>query len=86
MQTVGPVKIVGPVVDAEVMVPLATFEKPLWPSTQRGARVTGQAGGISAVIIDDRMTRSIVVETHDAESAARAMASIVSRRCCVRKG
>ncbi len=80
MQTVGPVKIVGPVVDAEVMVPLATFEKPLWPSAQRGARVTEQAGGISAVIIDDRMTRSIVVETHDAESAARAMASIVSRR------
>ena len=62
MQTVGPVKLAGPEVTVEVMVPLATFESPLWPSVNRGARVTAQAGGIKAVVHDDRMSRSILLE------------------------
>lgn len=69
MQTIGPVKITGPVVNEEVMVPLATFETPLWPSTNRGARVSVRSGGIRAVIADDRMTRSVLVEAPDAEQA-----------------
>ncbi|HPG39753.1 MAG TPA: hydroxymethylglutaryl-CoA reductase [bacterium] len=69
MQTIGPVKITGPVVNEEIMVPLATFETPLWPSTNRGARVSVQSGGIRAVITDDRMTRSVLVEAPDAEQA-----------------
>ena len=39
MEHVGPVRIVGPEVDGEFMVPLATYETPLWPSVRRGARV-----------------------------------------------
>lgn len=65
MRLVGPIKIIGPEVNDEVMVPLATFETPLWPSTHRGAKACFQAGGMRAVLIDDRMTRSILLEaTH----------------------
>jgi hydroxymethylglutaryl-CoA reductase (NADPH) len=68
MQAVGPVRIIGAEInDEEVLLPLATFETPLWPSTNRGARVCTKAGGIRATIIDERMTRSILVE---ADSAA----------------
>ncbi|MDR3491630.1 MAG: hydroxymethylglutaryl-CoA reductase [Gammaproteobacteria bacterium] len=62
MRSVGPVNIIGPEVHAEVVLPLATFETPLWPSTHRGAKTCNQAGGIKAVIIDDRMTRSVLLE------------------------
>lgn len=62
MQVIGPVKITGTVVNDEVQVPLATYESPLWPSTQRGARVSRECGGILTTLIDDRMTRSILVE------------------------
>lgn len=68
MQVVGPVRIISAEVnDEEVPLPLATFETPLWPSTNRGARVCTKAGGIRATVIDERMTRSILVE---ADSAA----------------
>jgi len=62
MRSVGPIKIISKEVTAEVSVPMATFETPLWPSTSRGARVSRLAGGIHAVLIDDCMTRSVVVE------------------------
>lgn len=69
MQTVGPIKIIGPEVIDEVSVPLATFESPLWPSTDRGAKVTFHAGGIKATILDEKMTRSSVLEAPSAERA-----------------
>ncbi len=52
-------------------VPLATYESPLWPSTRRGALVSGRCGGIRCTLIDDRMTRSILLE---APNAAEALA------------
>ena len=63
VKTVGPIKINGDIVNDEVSLPLATFETPLWPSTQRGAKVTKAAGGITATVLQDVMTRSIAVET-----------------------
>lgn len=69
MRSVGPMKLAGPEADGDVLVPLATFETPLWPSVERGARVTAQAGGIRAVVMDERMTRSVLV---DAPGAAEA--------------
>src|SRR3990167_7755022 len=63
MRIVGPVKIISHEVNETVPLPLATLESPLWPSTHRGARTCTKAGGIQATIIDDRMTRSVVVET-----------------------
>jgi len=69
MRLVGPMKMMGPEVTGEVMVPLATFEAPLWPSTHRGARVCSHAGGIKAIIIDDRMTRSVLLEADNITDA-----------------
>jgi hydroxymethylglutaryl-CoA reductase (NADPH) len=62
MRVIGPVRIISKEVDGEVPIPLATFESPLWPSTHRGARVCTHAGGIRATIVDERMTRSVLVE------------------------
>lgn len=62
MRLIGPIKIAGPEVEDDVIVPLATFETPLWPTTHRGAKVTSRSGGIKAMIIDDRMTRSVLLE------------------------
>ena len=69
MQKVGPVRLAGPEAAGEFQVPLATFETPLWPSVERGARVTAQAGGIRAVVFDERMTRSVLVIAPDAPGA-----------------
>jgi hydroxymethylglutaryl-CoA reductase (NADPH) len=41
---------------------LATYELPLWPSTNRGAKVTRLANGLSVAVIKDLMTRSVAVE------------------------
>jgi hydroxymethylglutaryl-CoA reductase (NADPH) len=79
MRNVGPVKVIGDEVDAEVMVPLATYESPLWPSVGRGARVTKLAGGIRATVIDDRMSRSILLEAEHAGEALQAVASLKAR-------
>lgn len=71
MRAVGPVRIISHEVTDEVMLPLATFETPLWPSTHRGARVCTHAGGIRATVIDERMSRSVLVE---ADTVAELMA------------
>ena len=70
LQHIGPVKIIGPEVNDDISVPLATYETPLWPSTNRGAKVSCLSGGIKTVILDDRMTRSVLLEAPDAVYAA----------------
>ena len=80
MQTVGPIRITGPEVNEEVCVPLATYESPLWPSVGRGARVSMACGGIAAVVVDERMTRSILLEAHGAAEALQALTSLKSRK------
>ncbi len=67
MRKVGPVKIIGNEVNDEVWLPLATYETPLWPSVGRGARVTKLAGGIRCTVIDERMSRSILLQAENAE-------------------
>ena len=62
LRVVGPVKIISKEVNDNVPLPLATLESPLWPATHRGARVCTTAGGIHATVIDERMTRSVLVE------------------------
>ncbi|MBW5802318.1 hydroxymethylglutaryl-CoA reductase [Coxiella endosymbiont of Ornithodoros amblus] len=68
LQFIGPIKIIGSEVNAEVEVPLATFETPVWPSTNRGASVTRRCGGLYCLVLDDRMTRSVLLEGADAYS------------------
>ncbi len=80
MRDVGPLFITGPVLHDEVMVPLATYESPLWPSVDRGARLSMRAGGIRTVIVDERMARSILVEAPDAERAADVATELLNRK------
>jgi hydroxymethylglutaryl-CoA reductase (NADPH) len=80
MRTVGPVKIISQEVNAEVPLPLATLESPLWPSTHRGARVCTKAGGIKATLIDERMTRSILVEADSVAEIHRIYLAILQQK------
>ena len=83
MQKVGPVVLAGPDVAVDVMVPLATYETPLWPSVKRGARVTARAGGIHAVILDERMTRSVLVVAPDAAGARTVVEFVRAQRAAL---
>lgn len=80
MRSIGPLKIVGPEMDGEVMVPLATYESPLWPSVERGARVARASGGIRCVVVDERMTRSILLEAPTAVEAVMVADALKARR------
>ncbi len=80
MRWVGPLKVTGNVTTAETKVPLATYESPLWPSVGRGASISMLTErGIVATLIDDRMTRSVLVEADDAATAHRATQQLHDR-------
>lgn len=76
---IGPISITGNVMEEQVSVPMATYETPLWPSTGRGARVSRQAGGVRCTLVDERMTRSVVVRAKDGGAAFSVWQSISSR-------
>lgn len=78
MQTIGPLRLIGDVED-EVMVPLATYETPLWPSVNRGARVSAASGGIRVTLLNEQMTRSFAVQAEDAQVARHICQSIQAR-------
>ena len=61
MRHIGPISIVGDI-ECSVSVPLATFESPMWPSTNRGASVSRLSGGIRTTLLKDCMTRSVVLQ------------------------
>lgn len=74
---VGDFKITGNVLNESLSVPLATYETPLFPSVNRGARVSRLLeAGIRVTLIDARMTRSILFETEHAGLAYEALQSI----------
>jgi hydroxymethylglutaryl-CoA reductase (NADPH) len=76
----GPIRISGNTVTDELEVPLATFETPLWPSVQRGARISMLSEtGIVATVLDDRMTRSVLLEADDAAAALDTVLDIRRR-------
>ncbi len=79
IRTIGPIKIISPELNAELRVPMATFETPLWPSTTRGARATRLAGGIHTVVVDDRMSRSILLEAKSAAKALQCVQALKAR-------
>src|SRR5437762_1861803 len=76
MRRVGPLLFSGPEVTGRISIPLATFETPLWPSTHRGARICTEAGGVRAVVLDDRMTRSVLLEAGSAVEAQEAVINL----------
>jgi hydroxymethylglutaryl-CoA reductase (NADPH) len=79
MRNVGPIKIIGQELNTEVSVPMATFETPLWPSTGRGARVSRLAGGINVVVIDEGMTRSVIVDAGQVDAAYALVVALKQR-------
>lgn len=80
MRWVGPIRISGNTATTETQVPLATYESPLWPSVGRGAKVSMLAEqGIVATLVDERMTRSVLVEAADAQTAYLAARTIEER-------
>lgn len=66
---VGPIKIVYENQIEYVKIPLATFETPLWYSTHRGSLVSQKTDGIFTKVIDDAMTRSIILEANNLQNA-----------------
>ncbi|MGB2517265.1 MAG: hypothetical protein ACPIA3_05345, partial [Pseudomonadales bacterium] len=72
MRFVGPLKIQGQGWEDKVSVPLATYETPLWHSVGRGARVSVLCDGIKTTLIDERMSRSILLEADTATEALSA--------------
>lgn len=65
MNTIGPILLKDEFdhnITEEVTVPLATYELPLWPSTNRGAKASRLSGGLSTTIVKDLMTRSIALD------------------------
>lgn len=80
MRWVGPIKISGSVLDEKISVPLATYETPLWHSVGRGARVSTLTDGIKTTVVDERMSRSILLEADDAYEAYKALESIKARK------
>ncbi|MER7929744.1 hydroxymethylglutaryl-CoA reductase [Streptomyces sp. NPDC096057] len=80
MRWVGPLRISGNVARTETHIPLATYESPLWPSVGRGAKVSMLAEeGIVATLVDERMTRSVLVEATDAQAALTAARTVEAR-------
>lgn len=80
MQLVGPVTITGDIVNDSVKLPLATYETPLWASVGRGARVASMAGGVQTTVIDERMTRSVLLEAGDASKALATWHKLQGRK------
>ncbi|MBT3192666.1 MAG: hydroxymethylglutaryl-CoA reductase [Verrucomicrobia bacterium] len=80
MQWVGPMRLNGKLVSGELSAPLATYESPLWPSTNRGARVSMACDGIHVSVAQDLMARSILLEAPSAAAAVEATNAIVSRK------
>ncbi|KAA0020135.1 hydroxymethylglutaryl-CoA reductase [Antrihabitans cavernicola] len=73
MRWIGPINVSGNVAEGSVEVPLATYESPLWPSVGRGAKISTLCDrGIVATLVDERMTRSVLLEADDAGTALAA--------------
>lgn len=80
MRRLGPVRITGNTVNEDLEIPVATYESSLWPSVQRGARISMPTErGIVATLVDERMTQSILLEADDAAAALSATRQLQSQ-------
>jgi len=85
-QTIVPTRVVGPIkinyhqLSESISVPLATFETPLWASVSRGAKISRLTAGINAVLLNDCMTRSVLLEAKNALSAAKISPLLLQNR------
>lgn len=80
MQLIGPIKINSQLLSGEFKVPMATFEAPVWPSCNRGAKVSRLVdAGVSVTLLKDTMTRSIVLQAPTANFAQQVIVKIKER-------
>lgn len=71
MKAIGPLAIWLDDTCESLKVPLATFETTLWPSVNRGAKLSRLAGGIKTYCLSNTMTRSIILAAPDTATALR---------------
>lgn len=76
MKSVGPIAFTGPLINEHLKVPMATFETPLWASTNRGAKVSRLSNGLDVHCISDCMTRSILVEAKSVGDIANVISAL----------
>lgn len=80
MQLIGPVKISSQLLSGEFKVPMATFESPVWPSCNRGAKLSRLVEkGVQVSLIKDIMTRSILLQAPTADFAQQVIIQIKDR-------
>ena len=65
----GPLKVKGDHANGEFYVPLATSEGALVASVNRGCSVISVSGGVTAKILDDKMTRAPVLKAKSVSDA-----------------
>jgi hydroxymethylglutaryl-CoA reductase (NADPH) len=69
MKWIGPIKMSINDQKLDLKVPVATYEKTLWPSILRGAKISQQTKGIDITISSKSMTRSIIIEVNNFKEA-----------------
>ena len=67
----GPLKVKGDYANGEFYVPLATSEGALVASVNRGCSVISESGGVTAKILDDKMTRAPVLKAKSVTDAVQ---------------
>ena len=85
MEWVGPIKVTGSEVNEDVMVPIATYETPMWASTNRGAKVSRLCGGIQTTVVSDCMARSFTVEAPSAQVAVQIIQKLKQQENDIKK-
>lgn len=82
MSNVGPILINSPEYGehnpVNITVPMATYETPLWPSVNRGAKISQYSNGINIIVTKECMTRSIALQAKDAMTARKTINKILS--------
>lgn len=69
LRYVGPLKLNNQIDEDQIFVPLATYESPLWPSVDRGFRVTRKCGGIGVWHQGQIMSRSFILNAASTSKA-----------------
>jgi hydroxymethylglutaryl-CoA reductase (NADPH) len=67
----GPLEVHGKYAEGDYYVPLATSEGALVASVNRGCSVIKSSGGVTASIIDDKMTRAPIIKTESVIEAQK---------------
>lgn len=69
-KSIGPILVTGEgLTNEQLRIPLATYETTLWPSTDRGAKISRLCGGVNCFVESEVMSRSIIMQANNAHHA-----------------